>query len=76
MGTWDSWAALRTVEACRRGAGQHRRCLAVSGSKLVSGSWAERGSALRVLEVLDLEQTLAQTAGTNVGALVALCGEV
>ncbi len=58
------------------------RCLAVSGSKLVSGScgtWAS-GSPAEVrlwgLEELDLQQTLAQPTGPDVGALVAVDGEV
>jgi hypothetical protein len=34
-----TWSALRTVEAYGRGTGAHPCCLAVSGSRLVSGSW-------------------------------------
>ena len=75
-----TWAALRTVEAYGRGAGQFLRCLAVSGSKLVSGSWAYDGSQAEVrvwgLEELDLQQTLAQPTCSYVRALVAAGGEV
>ena len=75
-----TWAALRTVEAYGEGTGQYVRCLAVSGSKLVSGSSADDCSRAEVrvwgLEELDLQQTLAQPAGSDVGALVAVDGEV
>ncbi len=76
-----TWALLRTVEAYGRGRGQYPHCLAVSGSKLVSGSWDSSGGwqgGVRVwgLEELDLQQTLAQRAGLDVGALMAVDGEV
>ena len=76
-----TWAGLRTVEAWGQGTGQWPGCLAVSGSKLVSGS-AGRGlgsqGEVRVwgLEELELQQTLPQPAGSDVEALLALDGEV
>jgi WD40 repeat protein len=79
--TWSvgTWAVLRTVETYRQGTG-HLQCLAVSGSKLVSGSWAGGSSPAEVrvwgLEELDLQQTLAQPGGLNVRALVAVDGGV
>jgi hypothetical protein len=80
-----TWVALRTVEAYREGARQQLWCLAVSGSKLVSGTWARYGAhtdgsqmEVRVwgLEELDLQRTLAQPAGSSVGALAVVDGEV
>ncbi len=79
---WDvrTWAVLRTAEAYKGGTGLHLRCLAVSGSKLVSGSWEIGGSQAEVrvwgLEELDLQQTLVQPVGSNVRALVAVDGEL
>ncbi len=73
-GALGTWAGLRTVEACGRGT--YPFCLAVRGSKLVSGS-AGRGQAeVRVwgLAELDLQQTLRQPDDVN--ALVAMDGEV
>ena len=76
-----TWAGLRTVEACGQGTGQWPRCLAVSGTKLVSGS-AGGGSGsqreVRVwgLEELELQHTLPQPAGSDVRALLAVDGEV
>jgi WD40 repeat protein len=74
-----TWAGLRTVEAWGQGTGQYPHCLAVSGSKLVSGS---RGSFYDShgevwvwgLAELELQQTLPQPAGSDV--LVAVDGEV
>jgi WD40 repeat protein len=75
-----TWAGLRTVEAWGQGTERFPRCLAVSGSKLVSGSWAYDGSQAEVrvwgLEELELQQTLPQPAGSDVRALVAVDGEV
>jgi F-box and WD-40 domain protein CDC4 len=74
-----TWAALRTVEVHGRGSGQYPWCLAVSGSTLVSGSWASSSQGeVRVwgLEELDLQQTLPQAAGTSVWALAAVEGGV
>jgi WD40 repeat protein len=75
-----TWAVLRTVEVYGRATGPRLCCLAVSGSKLVSGSWANGGLQAEVrvwgLEELDLQQTLAQPAGLSVLALVAVDGEV
>jgi WD40 repeat protein len=76
-----TWAGLRTVEVWGQGTGQYPRCLAVSGSKLVSGSagdGSDSRSEVRVwgLAELELQQTLPQPAGSDVGALVAVDGEV
>jgi WD40 repeat protein len=71
-----TWAGLRTVEAYGREERRFPICLAVSGSKLVSGS-AGRGEAeVRVwgLAELDLQQTLRQPHYVN--ALVAVDGDV
>jgi hypothetical protein len=76
-----TWAGLRTVEAYGRETRSYPCCLAVSGSKLVSGSWAPAPSKAEVrvwgLAELDLQQTLPQPAGSDgVRALVAVDGEV
>ena len=80
MGTW---AAVRTVEAYERGGAQYPRCLAVSGSKLISGSTErgrdeERQYEVRVwdLGTLEWEHTLPQPAGSKVYCLAAGCGVV
>jgi hypothetical protein len=79
---WDvgTWALLRTVEAYGGERVQRLFCLAVSESKLVSGSCLFGGSEAEVrvwgLEELDLRQTLAQPAGSGVRALLAVDGEV
>ena len=79
-----TWAAVRTVEACGREGRQYPRCLAVSGSKLVSGS-VDRGVAdeaeqyeVRVwdLGTLECEHTLPQPAGSQVRCLAAGSGGV
>ena len=81
-----TWAALRAVEAYGAETMRCTRCLAVSGSTLVSGSKLKVGSMahspqqeeVRVwgLRDLDLRQTLRQPAGASVGALAAVDGEV
>ena len=74
-----TWAALRTMEAYGRGTRQYPRCLAVSGSQLVSGSWgygAQREVRVWSLKTLDLQQTLPQPAGLDVRALLAVDGGV
>ena len=76
-----TWAGLRTVEAWGQGTGQWPRCLAVSGSKLVSGSaglvsQSQREVRVWGLEELELQQTLPQPAGSDVKALLAVDGEV
>ena len=75
-----TWAALLVVEAYARGTGQFLRCLAVSGTKLVSGSCAGGGVKAEVrvwgLEELDLQHTLRQPAGSNVHTLLAVDGGV
>ena len=61
LGTWE---ALRTVEACERGA--YLRCLVVSGSRLFSGSQAynlQREVRVWDLETLDLQHTLPMNDG-------------
>jgi WD40 repeat protein len=75
-----TWAALRTVVAFVQ-EGQMLHCLAVSGSKLISGS-AEGGEADRFevrvwdLGTLECEHTLPQAAGAEVWCLAAGCGAV
>jgi WD40 repeat protein len=68
-----TWAAVRTVEAYGREERQVPYCLAVSGSKLISGS-ADRGDPdeeqqyeVRVwdLGTLECEHTLPQPAGSK-----------
>jgi hypothetical protein len=76
-----TWAALRTVEVYPRGADLYPRCLAASGPQLVVGSCSCSGDArceVRVwaLEALDAQRALPQPAGDEVGALLALEGEV
>ena len=84
-----TWAALRTVEAYGRETGQYPRCLAVSGSQLLSGSVRlpvreeEQGPSspqgeVRVwgLKTLEHEYTLVQPAGADVNALLAVEGGV
>jgi WD40 repeat protein len=83
---WDvgTWAGLLTVEAYEQGTGSSwhfPECLAVSGSKLVSGSTGaghELQREVRVwgLEELELQQTLPQPASSDVHALVAVDGKV
>ena len=79
-----TWAAVRTVEAYGREGRQFPRCLAVSGSKLISGS-ADRGGAARAeryevrvwdLGTLECEHTLPQPGGAQVRCLAAGCGVV
>jgi F-box and WD-40 domain protein 7 len=80
-----TWAAVRTVEAYGRGGRQYPRCLAVSGSKLISGS-AQSGYydgnfeqyEVRVwdLGTLECEYTLLQPVGAEVRCLAAGCGVV
>ncbi len=78
---FGTWAALRTVEAYGRGTELHARCLAVSGSRLVSGSYFSCSSGLLCagmqawdLESLDLLHTLQLPAFDSVEALLAVDG--
>ena len=81
MGTW---AAVRTVQAYERGWRQYPCCLAVSGSKLISGSAGRDGAEEAVqydvrvwdLGTLECEHTLRQPAGSKVYCLAAGCGVV
>ncbi len=81
MGTW---AALRTVMAYQRRGRQFPGCLAVSGSKLISGSVdrvapdAAQQYEVRVwdLRTLECEHTLPQPAGSEVWCLAAGLGRV
>ena len=76
---------MRTVEAYGREGRQYPRCLAVSGSKLVSGL-ADRGDDLDEAEqyevrvwdlgTLECEHTLPQPAGSQVWCLAAGRGVV
>jgi WD40 repeat protein len=80
-----TWAALRTVEANRQWCRQFPYCLALSGSKLLSGSAAEIGGCdeahqyeARVwdLETLECERTLPQPSRSAVWCLAAGRGQV
>ena len=79
-----TWGAVRTVEAYGREGRQAPRCLAVSGSKLISGSERCVGAAreqryeVRVwdLGTLECEHTLPQPAGAEVWCLAAGRGVV
>jgi F-box/WD-40 domain protein 7 len=79
-----TWAAVRIVEVFGRGGGQYVSCLAVSGSKLISGSGGLAFSnvtqqyEVRVwdLGTLECEHRLQQPAGEEVGCLAAGCGVV
>ena len=77
VGTWPK--ALARVRAYDVGAsGQHPRCLAASGSKLVSGSWGFTQCELRVWDAdsLKCEHAVLQPAGARVHCLAAADGEV
>jgi WD40 repeat protein len=50
----QTWAAERVVQVYGPGSGQHVRCLAVSGSKLVGGSFRYRPGRHDAAEVRDL----------------------
>ena len=88
-----TWTGLRTVQAYAPGVETWNfQCLAVSGSKLVSGSWARTFGGAQErrrtgelegevlvwgLEELDLQQTLHQPVGCGgVHALMATGGEL
>jgi hypothetical protein len=83
-----TWAAVRSVQAYEGEARQFPYCLAVSGSKVVSGSVDRDGDAdeeeearryeVRVwdLATLACEHTLPQAAGAEVWCLAAGCGAV
>ena len=76
-----AWAPLRAVEAYPRGAGQFPRCLAVSGGRLVSGSWAAFGDSHTEVRVWDLatlrcERALRQPVGDDVSGFVVAEGEL
>ena len=80
-----TWAALRTVVAYEQEGRQYPCCLAVSGSKLISGSGDNRDAdeaerfEVRVwdLGTLECEHTLPQAAGAVVCCLAAAgCGAV
>ena len=79
-----TWAAVRTVEAYGQEERQFPFCLAVSGSKLISGS-AGRGAPdeaqqyeVRVwdLGTLECEHTLPQPGGSEVWCLAAGRGQM
>ena len=73
------WVALQTVEMYGRWTKQYPWCLAVCGSRLISGSRAsgEQGELLVWgLATLDLQHTLPQPAGADVRALLAVEGGV
>ena len=84
IGIWaaGTWAALAGVRAYDLGAsGRLPRCLAVSGSKLVSGPvGCILGTQCEVrvwdAESLAFERTVLQPVGADVMCLVALGGEV
>ena len=75
-----TWAALTSVRACDSPV-QYPCCLAASGSKLVSGSFAfEAGWQCEVrvwdLEKMGCEHTVRQAAGPAVRCLAVAVGEV
>jgi WD40 repeat protein len=77
-----TWAAVRKVVVYGRGRRQYVSCLAMSGSKLISGS-GYRGGNIEQCEVrvwdlgtLECEHTLQQPATAEVGCLAAGCGVV
>ena len=74
-----TWAVLQTVEAYKWGSGEFLRCLAVSGSQLVSGfgaSGGQGGVLVWELEALKLQRRLLQAAGADVKAILAVEGGV
>jgi WD40 repeat protein len=79
--TAGTWAAMRVVEAHSQTSGQYPRCLAVSGSKLISGSSRSIPGGRTEVRVWDLaslecEHTLPQPVDADVNALLAVGGEV
>jgi WD40 repeat protein len=78
-----TWACVQTVQAYAAGSAQYIRCLAVSGSSLVGGSFSDPRSLTEEYEarVWDLEtleplHTLRQAAGQRVWGLASDGGEV
>jgi WD40 repeat protein len=77
-----TWAAVRTVVAFAQIGLQYPQCLAVSGSKLISGSVADADLPeryevrVRNLGTLECEHTLPQAAWAAVWCLAAGCGAV
>jgi hypothetical protein len=78
-----TWACVQTVQAYAAGSVQYIRCLAVSGSTLVGGSWSDPRSHTEEYEarVLDLEtleplHTLRPSAGQCKLGLASDGGEV
>ncbi len=75
-----TWGTLQTVEAFGPGIKSYSRCLAVSGSQLVSGSKGFTSLPQEVqvwgLETLELQHTLPLPTGEDVGALLATKGRV
>ena len=76
-----TWGAVRTVQAYGPEGQQYPCCLAVSGSKLISGSVGRGGAERYEVRVWDLgtlecEHTLPQPTGATVWCLAAGCGTV
>ena len=77
-----TWAAVAMVEAYDvRASRQVPRCLAVSGSKLISGSQGHRSDIVYEVRVWDVdsltcEHTVRQPAGAGMWCLAAAGGEV
>jgi WD40 repeat protein len=78
---WElgTWTALQAVEIEGRGMLQYSQCLAVSGSQLISWSWASGGqSEVQVwgADSLELQHMLLQPGGADVWASLAVHGGV
>ena len=77
----ESGACVKVVEAYPAESPQHIECLAVSGRKLVGGSFSPRRDSECEVVAWDLdtwaeEQRLQQPAGQDVLSLLAMAGEV
>ena len=73
-----TWAALKTVEACREALGQYCKCLALNGSQLIGGLGPVQAEVwVWGLETLDLQhELLARPRSGAVRALLAVEGAV
>ena len=83
MGIWaaGTWELLRTVQAYPDDSDQYISSMAVSGSKLVTGSSSidhhdHREVRVWGLESLECEHTLRQTVHADVFCLLGMSGEV
>jgi hypothetical protein len=64
-----TWAVVRTVEAYLRWGGQFPRCLAVSGSKLISGSQRDVYVHQRNVDCRDLDDERCEVRVWDLGTL-------